>query len=384
MRLELLPDLDARLLRAVAARDADSIAVWEAWYEMIDWSGDVDPHSTRLLPLLYRNLKRLGFKHQAMPMFAGIGRKHWAGNMRLFKALSPALANLARAAVPVMVGHPLGLALLEGEFGLRPNRPVDLIVHRQRVPEAIRSLRAAGWRTGIRLPTGWLAGYAAACDSITLYGQPGPDLRLRWDLPGKDDGNRNVSWWTRARQAELLTLPVLIPDGAAYLWHILSSRAGAALYARLADLAWFAAAYQNEGIDVERWDELLQGRTADPAAASILKAAGELYPAMFPASLLPALLNAIDRYAETDPESEVGKPLLIARMRTNWSQYRRGAEQAGSLFTVLTAFPGYLMAKWRLGASCPAPGPALAKPGLSMAEISTAHLTCRLNTGIAW
>jgi hypothetical protein len=352
MSLDLLPDLHARLLRVVSAGDAASIEVWEAWYEAIDWSGDVDPHSTRLLPLLYRNLKRHGLKHQAMPMFAGIGRKHWASNMRFFHDLSPVLSNLAEAAGLVMIGHPLGLAMLEGEFGLRPLEQVDLIVRRTSVPAAIHSLQASGWKTGIRLPTGWLAGYAAACDSIRLYSKAGPDLRLRWELPGHQDENPNGSWWTGARQADLLTQPVLLPDAAAYLWHILTApppRAGAALYARLTDLAWFAAAYENGGLDIERWTRLLQGRTVDPAAASVLKAAGELYPALFPASLLPPLLHAIDRSAEEDPQPEIRRPRLIERMRSNWSQYRRGTEQGGSLLTAVAAFPGYLMAKWRLG-----------------------------------
>lgn len=110
----------------------------------------------QILPLVCRNLDRLGFPGVPEPVraeLADLFRSNAVRNIFLAKELARVLALLGEAGVPVM---PLkGTALAESLYGdpaLRVCADVDVLVPPKYVAEAFRLLLSSGYEPGFRQP----------------------------------------------------------------------------------------------------------------------------------------------------------------------------------------------------------------------------------------
>jgi len=137
-RHELL--LKAALCDGEAAQNA-----YASWCSLSDLSAP-DAGTFRLLPLLFRNLKRLDIKDDRQALLHGIYRRSWAKNQLLFRELGAALTQLSAAGISTLVvkGAALSVACYR-DLGARPMSDADVLVPVAQAQRAAQVLCAAGW-----------------------------------------------------------------------------------------------------------------------------------------------------------------------------------------------------------------------------------------------
>lgn len=133
------------LLRAALGRDERALADWRTWTKAVDLDALSD-ESVQLLPLLYRNLSRLGVERAATARYASVYRHSWASNRLTFRAVADAVARLDEAGIKTMLLKGGALALLHyGDLGVRSMLDVDVLVPQDRYADARAVLLAEGW-----------------------------------------------------------------------------------------------------------------------------------------------------------------------------------------------------------------------------------------------
>jgi hypothetical protein len=134
------------LLRAALLRDpAAARRSFDTWKSRVPID-DVDHGSLRLLPLLYRNLTRLGIDDPLLPRLKGVYRQVWFRNQLILDQGTRYLRTLAGAGIPAVVLK--GAALVHtvyAEPGLRPMTDFDVLVPREHFRHAVELLLATGW-----------------------------------------------------------------------------------------------------------------------------------------------------------------------------------------------------------------------------------------------
>ena len=134
------------LLRAALADGDEAGRSWAAWQAQVGLD-DADWASQRLLPLVYRNLRRLAADDPELPRLRGIYRHAWYRNQLLFRTAGGAILRLREAGIGTLVLKGVALSLLHyRDAGLRPMDDIDLLVKPAQAGEAIALLERDGWR----------------------------------------------------------------------------------------------------------------------------------------------------------------------------------------------------------------------------------------------
>jgi hypothetical protein len=140
------PTPDQRwLLRAALLDGEAALDAWQRWEACVPLDR-VDAGSFRLLPLLYRNLSRLGVTSPVMRKLKGVHQHAWFKNQLVIAMVADALSALERAGVQTLVlkGVPLALLYYRDE-ALRPMADADVLVRPADAAAAGRAMAAAGW-----------------------------------------------------------------------------------------------------------------------------------------------------------------------------------------------------------------------------------------------
>lgn len=140
------PTEEQRLvLHAALDERGDALAAWGRWRHAVDFDA-VDHGSTRLLPLVYRNLGADAFDAEVAGRLKGLYRRSWSHNQLIFKRAAEAIEVLGAAGIETMVTKGASLAILSyGDVGVRPMDDVDVLVPISRTEDAIAALSTAGW-----------------------------------------------------------------------------------------------------------------------------------------------------------------------------------------------------------------------------------------------
>jgi hypothetical protein len=170
--------LRAAILPGQAGRDA-----WDKWIAVADidhW----DIGSFRLIPLLYRNLKRIGVEHKLLGRFKGIHRRAWYENQMALHKLSGLLRFLHEAEIPTLILKGAALALLYyKDLGLRPMADLDVLVPINKAIDAIGRLRESGWKPLEALPRRITADYLLAVKACNLIrNESDLQMDLHWHV----------------------------------------------------------------------------------------------------------------------------------------------------------------------------------------------------------
>jgi Uncharacterised nucleotidyltransferase len=262
-----LPTAEQTLLLKAALRpDEVGRAAWEAWSRTVDLD-DIDWGSHRLIPILVRNLKRLGVEHPDLGRMKGMHRYWWSHNQLRLRRLGDVLRVLGPTPVMLLKGIPLALRYYD-DVGLRPMSDFDLLVPTAEAERSLSRLRGAGWtiqatfdpyRVDGRLDT-------AARPGVGLVDADGQECDLHWHLlhdccwEGADD-----DFWERAEPLELAGgLTALAPAPTDLLLHVCVH--GAA-YNAMPTVRWVADAAAILGAAGDRVD---WGRLVDLARRRLL------------------------------------------------------------------------------------------------------------------
>jgi hypothetical protein len=142
------------LLRAAFLPAEPAQAAWQVWQSRAGSLEQIDEGSGRLLPLLYRNLRRsLSPSQMAEPPIPRLRdgyRRTWFRNQAAFYQIAGVLEALHSAGLPTMILKGAALAVLHyRDLGLRPMVDLDIAVPSARALEAFEVLRQLDWAPNV-------------------------------------------------------------------------------------------------------------------------------------------------------------------------------------------------------------------------------------------
>lgn len=167
------------LLKAALLEKADAVDAWEKWKSNTDFEDNLDQGSFRLLPLLYKNLKRHNLEDSLMNRLKGVYRLAWYENQKLFYDMSKILRYLHDAGIKTMILKGAALSLLYYKNdGVRPMGDVDILVPTSQASLAIDLLKRAGW---IQTTTS-VEGDLSYRHAMQFKDQSGKEFDLHWHV----------------------------------------------------------------------------------------------------------------------------------------------------------------------------------------------------------
>ncbi|MCB2228012.1 MAG: nucleotidyltransferase family protein [Desulfarculaceae bacterium] len=193
---------DELLLRAALLGKDEALAAWRGWKQRADLDA-LDVNASRLLPLLYANLRRHGVSDPLMARLQGVYRYNALRNQGFLRDLNGALRVLAEQGIPVMVLKGMALAVgCYGDLALRPMQDLDLLVKPQDAIRAMRALIAQGW--ALNTPPGESLGpeFVAKRIEYSLNNQFGTKIDLHWAAKQLQEPVPEVSYWEQTEELE--------------------------------------------------------------------------------------------------------------------------------------------------------------------------------------
>ncbi len=208
------------LLKAALLSDREALWAWERWSTSVDID-DTDAGSYRLLPLLYRNLKKQGVEHPMMARLKGIYRKTWCENQLLFYRISALLAQFNRIGIPTLVlkGVPLVLLYYQ-DYGLRPMSDIDVLIPPDKLPTAMAALQQGGWKPAVEIPSVQRLLDSKHFHSLGFHNQRGEEFDLHWySLFDSCNHHADKLFWQNSIAIEVSRIPTRALDATDELFY---------------------------------------------------------------------------------------------------------------------------------------------------------------------
>jgi len=308
------------VLHAALDEPGPAAAAWERWRAAVELD-DADPGSTRLLPLVYRNLGPGAFDTEVAERLKGLYRRAWSQNQLLFRRAAEAVGALEAAGIETMAIKGVSLALLSyGDAGARPMDDADVLVPIARTHEAIEVLGAAGWRAGHDDPLAWTQIH----HSLGFARPGGGNVDLHWFAlwqPARDD-----ELWRAAVPMDLAGIATRAPCPADQL--LLACVHGTP-WSPLPPFRWIADAVvtaraAGDGLDWDRVGEEAERRELTVATGAALAYLRDEFDLPVPRSLLDRLAATPASCHERAAFRAAGRPDSPVRtLRMAWDRYRR-------------------------------------------------------------
>jgi hypothetical protein len=325
-------------------------AAWQRWREAVEFD-DVDHGSTRLLPLVYRNLGAKAFDAEVAGRLKGLYRRSWSHNQLIFKRAAEAIAVLEREGIETLVTKGASLALLSyGDVGVRPMDDVDVLVPIERTAAAIEALSGAGWSPAHDEPLDWT------------------EVHHSLDFASTDSGHVDLHWfslWQPASDKELWRASVSLGlAGAATRApcpadQLLLACVHGTPWSPLPPFRWIADAVtviRSAGDQLD-WDRLVaeaERRCVTVASAAALDYLSEEFGIAVPPPVLASLHAApASRHEQAAFRAACQPDSPLRTLRMAWDRYRRlrdldtGASPPGNFVGFARRFWG-LESVWQL------------------------------------
>lgn len=133
------------LLRAAWGEGEPARDAWSQWIAKADVD-TLDSGSHRMLPLLYRNLIKLGIDHPQLNRLGGVYRYTWATNQIIMRYLPEVIGAFENKGIPTVLLKGAAMAVrYYDDVGTRPMVDLDVLVPTDQSDAAIQALLDAGW-----------------------------------------------------------------------------------------------------------------------------------------------------------------------------------------------------------------------------------------------
>ncbi len=308
------------VLHAALDQSEPALAAWSRWRAATEFD-DVDHGSTRLLPLVYRNLGADAFDPEVAGRLKGLYRRSWSQNQLNFKRAATVIDLLEAAGIPTLVIKGASLALLSyGDVGARPMDDADVLVPHERAIEAIGVLSDAGWVPDHDDPPAWTEVH----HSLGFAGPGGGNVDLHWFAlwqPARDD-----ELWQASVPLEISGAPTRAPCAADQL--LLACVHGTP-WSPLPPFRWIADAamvVRAAGADLD-WDRVAaeaERRQLTVATAAALGYLVEEFALAVPRSTLTRLQAApATRHERAAFRAACSPDSPLRTLRMAWDRYRR-------------------------------------------------------------
>jgi hypothetical protein len=194
-------------LRAALLDGNPSASTWRRLRASFDLD-DPEPAVQPLLPLVYRQLERLGIEDPALPKLRGIYRRTWYVNELLLDRLKRVLEALQGSGVDPLVVSSWELPVLYyRDLGLRSVPALHVLVRPQVVGRTAQALSEEGW-TGLQEPSEsflrsrhYVRFEQANGDTCVVY------WRLFHEFSDPEQGLEAEDLWEHAIEIELRGVP---------------------------------------------------------------------------------------------------------------------------------------------------------------------------------
>ena len=133
------------LLRAALLDGPDAMRAWDTWHNQVDLDA-IDGGTLRLLPLLYKNVTKLGVDDPSLGRLRGVYRQTWYRNQLIVGRIADLLRAFKTAGIETLVlkGVPLALRYYK-DVAVRPMADADILIPSARARDALAVVNAAGW-----------------------------------------------------------------------------------------------------------------------------------------------------------------------------------------------------------------------------------------------
>lgn len=332
------------VLHAAVDERSAALRAWERWRQSVDFDV-VDHGSTRLLPLVYRNLGPDSFDAEVAGRLKGLYRRSWSQNQLNFRRGAGAIALLEGAGIETLVIKGASLAILSySDTGVRPMDDVDVMVPLSRAKEAIEVLRAAGWSADREDPLAWTQVH----HSLGFAGPEGGNIDLHWFAlwqPADD-----VPLWSASVPMELAGVATRAPCAADQL--LLACVHGTP-WSPLPPFRWIAdaIAVSRAAGPVLDWDRVVAEATRRRLTVATGAALGYLreeFALQVPPTTLEQLAAApASRHERAAFRSACRPDGPLRTLRMAWDRYRRLRDlETGA--PAPTNFPSFARRFWGL------------------------------------
>jgi Uncharacterised nucleotidyltransferase len=199
-----LPREHCLALRAGLLAGDEARAAFAEWRRSVDFDS-TDAPTYRLLPLIYRNLGSGPRDDPVLGRMAGIYRRTWVLNTIQLREGERAIAVLTERGIPTLLLK--GAAMIArwtDDPGVRMMSDIDLLVPRDRAPEAVERLAADGWRPAIDRSAPLSDADLDDEHAILLRSEGGSELDLHWRALIHGAGKASDdALWGRAEEVRL-------------------------------------------------------------------------------------------------------------------------------------------------------------------------------------
>lgn len=310
--------LDRLLLAAACPDETRAHAALDAWLGAHDID-TVEYRDHRLLATIVDRCGAALANRPVGPRLMGLQRQLWTRSRLAIAQAAAALRRLGDAGIPVMLLK--GAARIAAEPGASRSRlahDVDVLVPTERFADAMDGLFDAGWMASSGESRLCLRHLAPAIRAVNFFRDRFGDIDLhQWAYgDGRPHAGLQRELWNRARPAEFLGVPVLVPSD--------TDRAALAIVNSGLD----AHAHSDWLVDCARlvtarleWDRLLE--TLREARAVLPAQVAYSYLARHVGIDVPA--DFLSRLLEDRAGGAVRRTLALlqAKPRANWSPLSR-------------------------------------------------------------
>ncbi len=305
----------------------------------------LDEGSTRLIPLLERNLRRHGLENPWSDRMRGVYRYWWAHNQLLLGRLGVLLRALDMEAVPTLVLKGVGVsARYYGDAGLRPMNDADLMVPRTRVRQVLDLSAGLGLTPEARVDEQFMR----MRHGVSLRDAGGSTIDLHWAIheddcrPGIDDRA-----WETAVPVEVAGVTTRMLAPAPLLLH---ACAHGSKWAADPGIRWVADSTLIISAGDIDWDALVreaQERRFVVRVRSCLSYLRSALGAPVPAHVLQRLAEApVSLFERIEYQVRVRRHERLGELPRYWFAYLRTSDEGRGRDPL--AFGRYLQYAWGL------------------------------------
>ena len=209
------------LLRASLLQGKKAIDSWYEWKSNVDLD-QLDPGSSRLIPLLYKNLHLHKVNDSLVARFRAAYRLTWYKNQLLFHNVATLLRSFQSAGIQTMILKGAALiSLYYKDYGLRPMGDYDILIHTEQIGEAIDLISELGWKNKSKSPNAFTNKYISSRHAYELSDAAGMKLDLHWyAFPECCSLNMDREFWNSAVVTQICNVKTCTMNPTDQLLHI--------------------------------------------------------------------------------------------------------------------------------------------------------------------
>lgn len=338
------------LLKAALGDGEEAITAWRTWKA----GGNLDRMdggSFRLLPLLHRNLQRLGVSGPDVTLLKGVRRRAWYQSQMLLRELMPLIEGWTDEGIPVTVLKGAAIAQLHyGDLSVRPIVDVDALIPKQYVRPLTERLVASGWQPLTWTPDGHWGDYLEYRHAIGLKSPGGAEIDLHWHaLHYCCNDQMDRALLQRAVPLDLMGVRVNAFDPTDHLIH---ACAQGMLYEGAASIRWIpdsVTVIRSAQVDWDRLVRLAVDTRATLMFGTALKYLKSDFDCDVPSAAILRLENtAIDRSQRVELQRALWPDEALSvtdTIRALFSRHQRSGAASGLLGRV--RFLRHIQYHWR-------------------------------------